>query len=168
MVPVLIPSAVKENVIGPIKSSRHAKLHDVFGQHRRLPFVAPQQVAVQMIKKEKEGEHQKQPVTPANEKLLGCFGIAHGSAAGPFQARRSLIADKISAITSAFGFAPRLPLPCRRTLTLPASMSRPPMTSMVWTFAFSASAILALIGSVPKSASQRTKFARSSLTMALA
>ena len=60
-------------------------------------------------------------------------------------ARRSLIAARMSATTSAFGFAPMLPLPCRRTLTLPASRSRPPMTSMVWTFAFSASWILPLI-----------------------
>ena len=48
-------------------------------------------------------------------------------------ARRSLIAVKISATTSPFGFAPRLPLSRRRTLTFPASMSRPPMTSRVWT-----------------------------------
>jgi hypothetical protein len=56
MVPVLIPSTVKKNVIGPIKSPRHAKLHDVFGQDRRLPFVTPQQMIVQMVKQEKAGE----------------------------------------------------------------------------------------------------------------
>src|SRR5437016_114007 len=36
---------------------------------------------------------------------------------------RSLIACKISATTSPFGLAPRLPLPCRRTDTFPASLS---------------------------------------------
>ena len=51
----------------------------------------------------------------------------------------SLIVARMSATTSPFGFAPMLPLPCRRTETFPASMSRPPMTSIVWTFACSAS-----------------------------
>ena len=57
------------------------------------------------------------------------------------QARRSRIAAKISATTFPFGFAPRLALPCGRTFTLPASMSRLPITSIVWTFAVSAFAI---------------------------
>ena len=39
-------------------------------------------------------------------------------------ARRSLIAAKMSATTSAFGFAPRLPLPCRRTETFPVPLQR--------------------------------------------
>jgi hypothetical protein len=83
MIAVFVLLAVKENVIGPVKSLRHAKLHDVFGQNRRLRFITPQQVIVQMIKEEKAGEGQKQPVPAANEKLPGCLGIAHGSAAGP-------------------------------------------------------------------------------------
>ena len=52
----------------------------------------------------------------------------------------------MSATTSPFGFAPCGPLLCKRTLTLPASTSRPPMASLVWARAFSASAILALMG----------------------
>ncbi len=46
-------------------------------------------------------------------------------------ARRSLMLARISATTSAFGFAPCGPPWCRRRLTAPASMSRPPMTSFV-------------------------------------
>ncbi len=46
-------------------------------------------------------------------------------------ARRSLTAVKTSSMTSALGFAPCGPLPWMRTETLPASRSRPPITSMV-------------------------------------
>jgi hypothetical protein len=53
-------------------------------------------------------------------------------------ARRSRISARIAATTSDFGFAPRLPLPCTRTLTALAAMSRGPTTSMVWTLASSA------------------------------
>ena len=47
------------------------------------------------------------------------------------QARRSRMEASKSATTSPRGFAPTLPLPCRRTLTTPASRSRWPTTSMV-------------------------------------
>jgi hypothetical protein len=60
-------------------------------------------------------------------------------------ARRSRTAARISATTSAFGLAPRLPLPWTRTLTALAAMSRGPTTSMVWTLANSACWILPLI-----------------------
>jgi hypothetical protein len=33
-----------------------------------------------MVKKEEEGECQKQPVTTANEKIPRCFGITHALA----------------------------------------------------------------------------------------
>ena len=79
-----------------------------------------------------------------------------------FTARRSLIAARRSAITSSRGFAPRLPLPWTRTLTALASMSRFPITSMVWTFICSALAILALMWSLLASSSARTSWARSS------
>ena len=46
----------------------------------------------------------------------------------PFFNRRENVCDD-----SAFGFAPCGPPWWRRTLTAPASMSRPPMTSIVWT-----------------------------------
>ena len=46
-----------------------------------------------------------------------------------FHALRSFMLARISATTSAFGFAPCGPPWWRRTLTVPASMSRPPMTS---------------------------------------
>ena len=59
--------------------------------------------------------------------------------------RRSLIDNNISAIASARGFAPRFPLPWTRTLTASASMSRLPITNMVWTFNCSARWILPLI-----------------------
>ncbi len=52
--------------------------------------------------------------------------------------RRSLIDNKISAIASERGLAPRLPLPWTRTLTASASMSRFPITNIVWTFICSA------------------------------
>ncbi len=55
---------------------------------------------------------------------------------------RSRIASKISATTSRFSFAPRLPLPCRRTESAPAFRSRTPKTSVVWTLACSASWIV--------------------------
>jgi hypothetical protein len=61
---------------------------------------------------------------------------------------RSRIEARIPATVSALGFAPRLPWPWTRTLTLPASMSRAPTTSIVWTFASSACWILPLILSV--------------------
>src|ERR1017187_8975982 len=51
--------------------------------------------------------------------LRGFRGFRRGD-----YARRSLIAVRISATTSAFGFAPRLPLPWTRTLTALAAMSR--------------------------------------------
>src|SRR5262249_32273727 len=96
------------------------------------------------------------------ETLVGELARSRAAdALSDFYALRSLIAAKISATTSPFGFAPCGPLLCKRTLTLPASTSRAPMTSMVWTRAFSASAILALIGSAPRSLSTRTCSARS-------
>jgi len=53
----------------------------------------------------------------------------------------------------------------RRTLTAPASMSRPPMTSIFWTRNCSALEIFALNGVALKSASTRTLFARSPAKM---
>ncbi len=50
---------------------------------------------------------------------------------------------QLSATASAIGFAPCGPPWWRRTLTAPASMSRPPMTSIVWTRNCSALAIFA-------------------------
>src|SRR5205823_14353421 len=70
--------------------------------------------------------------------------------------RRSLIDCKISAIASARGLAPRLPLPWTRTLTASASMSRFPITNMVWTFICSARWILPLMLSLLLSISART------------
>jgi len=65
--------------------------------------------------------------------------MAAGSFTGEAYALRSFIAVKMSAITSAFGLAPKFPLPWVRTETFPASMLRAPMTNRVWTFAVSAS-----------------------------
>jgi hypothetical protein len=47
--------------------------------------------------------------------------------------RRSRIFAKIFAMTSAFGFAPCGPPWWSRILAAPASMSRAPMASMMWT-----------------------------------
>jgi len=76
--------------------------------------------------------------------------------------RRCLILASISELTSTFGLALCGSPWWRRTRTAPASMSRPPMTSMVWTRVFSASAIFALNGVALKSDSTRTMLARSS------
>src|ERR1041385_1715593 len=117
------------------------------------------------------GAHDVHQPPDARQVPAGFDGVHHAIGAGDVaqtgglrhgQARRSLIDCRMSAITSPFGFAPMFPLPCNRTLTFPASMSRPPITSIVWTFACSALAILALIGSVPKSLSARTMLPRSS------
>src|SRR5437763_14405009 len=48
--------------------------------------------------------------------------------------RRSLIDNKMSAIASLRGLAPRLPFAWSRTLTPLASMSRCPLTNFVWAF----------------------------------
>ncbi len=63
---------------------------------------------------------------------------------GDYAGRRSLMDCNMAAMASALGLAPWLPLPWRRTLTLFASMSRGPTTSMVWTRASSARWIFAV------------------------
>ena len=61
------------------------------------------------------------------------FVSIFGKRPGFFHALRSLILARMSATTSPFGFAPCGSPWWRRTLTAPASMSRPPMASIVWT-----------------------------------
>src|SRR3954467_6345878 len=76
-----------------------------------------------------------------------------------------LIFERMSATASALGFAPTFPLPCKRTLTLPASRSRGPITSMVWTLDSSAFRILPFILSLPGSRLARTICPRNSSTI---
>jgi hypothetical protein len=78
---------------------------------------------------------------------------------------RSWMSARNVATRSAFGFVPCEPPWWRRTETLPASMSLPPVMSMVWTPNCSALAIVALNGVALKSESNRTMFVRSSFTM---
>src|ERR1035438_6767038 len=78
--------------------------------------------------------------------LLPTFRLApRPSGHGGAHARRSRTAARMSATTSVFGLAPRLPLPWTRTLMALAAMSRGPTTNMVCTLASSACWILPLI-----------------------